>query len=88
MASLEERAREFRTAAHKRDFLPSPYWSDEDATAFARQIAREERERCMKAICVDCRNGLPYTGEGRHSEEEAFMGYECRAAAIRRLEDV
>lgn len=53
---------------------------------FIRRVAREERERCAKVICVDCRTGIAIVGD-QHVETFNGRKWNCRAAAIRSLGD-
>lgn len=49
-----------------------------------RQVAREERERCCKALCVSCRAGAALVGN-EHSNTFSGHKWKCLAAAIRSL---
>jgi hypothetical protein len=77
---LGDQAREFK---RKKGF---EWWTEFNAVAFARVIAREESERNCAAICEWCRRDYQVEfvdGRWIHS----LGPHDCRAAAIRSLED-
>jgi hypothetical protein len=79
--TLEERARDERRL--------NGAWTNQHVAAFARQVAREERERCAKVMCKRCNDSTPIPFEPHYPwvHRVGMDNFKCDAAAIRSLEE-